>query len=379
MNKLLVMKNKDFINIGRVEDGKLVDYKIFDKKKVSLVGNIYIGRVEKIVKNAFAFVNIGEEKSGFLDLGDNKERDLITIDNGKRKINIKQGDTLLVQVDKDGTDIKGPALTSEISIRGNSIVVIMNKEKSIGVSKKIADMEKRKELKKLGKSFDKSVIFRTETESMDLNEIIEEYKNLELVYESIIKRSQYELPPKLMESGDNDVLSIIKRLDKNIESIYVGNDGCESLFDSTTYMDKVIVEDSVNIFSSHFIQKYVDELYKKKLWLKSGGFIIIEYTEACTVIDVNTGKNISGNDREKIIFKTNIEACYIIAEQMKLRNLSGIIIIDFVDMRIKENKSRLIEKMKKIVSRDKVPVEIHGLSNLGLMEVTRKKTNEPIR
>ncbi len=379
MKKLLVMKKNNSINIGRIEDGKLVNFTIYNKNNVSLAGNIYVGRVEKIVKNAFAFINIGEDKTGFLDLGDNKEKDLVTIDGNKRKINIKQGDTILVQVDKDGTDIKGPALTSEVSIKGNSILMIINKNKTIGVSKKISSGEKRKELKKLGKQFQYSVIFRTETENMEIDEIVKEYKELEIIRNSIVDKAQYEKPPKLIKSGGNDMLSIIQKMSNDIEAIYVGNDGSEEFFSSCELKDLVIVEDSVNIFSSHYVQKYVDELYKKKLWLKSGGFIIIEYTEACTVVDVNTGKNISGGDREKIIFKTNVEACYIIAEQMRLRNLSGIIIVDFVDMRIKENKGRLLEKMKKIVKNDKVPVEVHGLSNLGLMEITRKKTSESIK
>ncbi len=369
MKKLLISKNNNKVFFVKSFDTKIVKTRAIDTNNVSIVGNIYVGKVEKVIKNSFAFINIGREKNAFININDKKEAKIAKI---------KQGDDILVQVLRDENDLKGASLTSEIVIRGKYIMCVYSEEKQIGVSKKIVDTNKKKRLRKIAKDFKYGVVFRTEAKDVNKEEIILEYNNLEHTLDQLLKSEIYEKSPKCVYSQDvnSNIIKNVYELSNDVEEIITNsqetyNELVENKLENVKY------DDCIDIFETHFIKKQVDELFYKKIWLKSGAFLIVEYTEAFVVIDVNSGKNIKEKDKELLALKTNKEAIKKIVEQVDLRNLSGIILIDMIDMKDYSSKEELVRYSEGLVKKD-TDYTIHGLTNLGILEITKRKRCEPI-
>ncbi len=369
MNKLLITKNKNKIFFVKTVDSKVVKTKAIDTDNVSIVGNIYVGRVERVIKNSFAFVNIGRDKNAFININDKKE---VKLDN------VKQGDDILVQVLRDENELKGASLTSEIVIRGKYIMCVNSTEKQIGISKKIGDTNLKKKLRKLANAFKYSVIFRTEAKDAEFDNIESEYNELEKILDELLLKETYEKAPKCIyaQEQNSSLLKNIAELSSEVEKIITNNLSVyEELKNDTTL--NIEYDDSTDLFSAHFIKKQIDELFYKKIWLKSGAFLIIEPTEAFVIIDVNSGKNIKEKDKELLALKTNKEAMQKIHEQVDLRNLSGIILVDMIDMKNMDSKNELVKYCENVVKRD-TDYTIHGLTNLGILEITKRKRLEPI-
>lgn len=369
MNKLLITKNENKVFFVKSFDSKVVKTRAVDTDNVSIVGNVYVGKVEKVIKNSFAFVNIGRERNAFININDNKEIKLE---------NVKQGDDILVQVLRDENELKGASLTSEIVIRGKYIMCLHSIEKQIGISKKITDTNLKKKLRKIANDFNHSVIFRTEAKDADFEEIIEEYKELEKQLDSLLQKETFEKAPKCIYKQDenSNVLQNVYELINDIDVIITNNIDVYNELKTDESLN-IELDECVDLFSTHFIKKQIDELFHKKVWLKSGAFLIIEYTEAFVIIDVNSGKNIKEKDKELLALKTNKEAMQKIHEQVDLRNLSGIILVDMIDMKDFANKDELVKYSENVVKRD-TDYTIHGLTNLGILEITKRKRSEPI-
>jgi len=369
MNRILIDSNLAFTRTALVEGGELNELMFENKAEKSVVGNIYAGRVESVVKGiGAAFINIGEEKNGILYLDD---------------YDIKQGDAVIVQAEKEPINEKGAVLTRKLSYPGRFCVLIPD-DKGVGVSKKIDSVEERKRIRdavvhNIPEGY--GVIVRTGAEGKTEEDIKKELDVLLRNAEAITKKADYIKPPvllyKKMSSADKMIIELIG---KGIDEIVIND---RAVYDHISELlafygeedTKVIFYDeTVPLFENYMVESKADKIFDKKVWLKSGGFLVIEHTEAMDVIDVNTGKFTGKKDIEKTILKTNIEAAYEAARQIRLRNLSGIILIDFIDMKSEEDRQELIRVMEAAVKKDRVKTYVHGITRLGLMEITRKKT-----
>lgn len=371
MNRILVDSGMGYIRTAFVENGVLTDLIIEDKNDESIVGNIYVGRVEKIVKGLHAaFIDIGEGKNGVLYLDDT---------------DLKQGDTVTVQAEKEAVNEKGAVLTTKISFPGRFCVLIPN-EKGAGVSKKIGSTGERARIKEellkvLPDGY--GIIARTGAEGKTAEDFKKEVSSIYNAAEKILSKADYIKPTALiyrkMSPADKMILELMDEVD---EIIINDNELYEHIISLAEFYGEdtskvIFYDDLVPIFDYYMIESKAEKIFDKKVWLKSGGFLVIEKTEAMNIIDVNTGKFTGNKKFENTALKTNIEAAYEIARQLRLRNLSGMILIDFIDMKSAEDKAELIRAMEKAVKKDRVKTNVHGLTALGIMELTRKKTVNP--
>ena len=381
MRKVLVDCLSEFFRTAVMENGELIEIIIEEKNKKFTVGSIYIGVVKKILPSQFAFIDIGDSDSTFLHITDKKERNIFD-DN---KLKIKCGQEIIVQVVKEGTEEKRPVVSSMITFSGKYIVLLFN-DKGVNISKKIDNEEERNKLLSLGNkivslsSEEFGVIMRTNCVDTDEDIIYDEAQKLIERYKSVVEAGTYIKAPSEIYKAENETEKVIRDLLKDDTDEIIINDIFEynSFISKYSGKGKVIFYDgAVPIFDNFFAQKQIEKALHNKIWLKCGGFIVIDYAEACTVIDVNTGKYSGGNHRNTV-FKTNAEAAKEIAKQLRLKNLSGIIIIDFIDMTYSEDVEKITEILKNEVKKDRVGVTVVGMTELGLMQLTRKKVRQPL-
>ncbi len=378
MNKIIIdtIFTKD--KIVKLVNDNLEHVDITSKNQKSLVGNVYVGRIDKIVNKNFVFINIGDEKNAFLDLSDTKENLNIDFENSK-KLKIKQGDKILVQVLRDKTDEKGALVTTQINYQGSNIVVFRALSPTVSVSKKLSD-EKRDKLKKLGRKQQTenfSILFRTSSGDVETSELKEEYSKLVEEVRRLEALALMQKPPMVLKSNSffadvvNNLIDDESEVFVNEKSVY---DEVKGYLEAKKLENNVVLEEKPLI--TYDIQKQIDKLFHKKIWLKSGGFLFIEQTEAAVIIDVNTGKNTDTKNRRKLIKVTNTEAIIEVAKQVKLRNLSGIIIIDLIDGKTFGDIEEMKDVALKAFKGDSVNVV--GITSLGLLEITRKRTSDTI-
>ncbi|NDO46849.1 Rne/Rng family ribonuclease [Clostridium sp. MD294] len=380
MNRILVDCSAHQINIGVVEQGQLVEYFVENKQNKSIVGNIYAARVEAVLSGMqSAFVNIGEQKNAYYYYGNNRaETDKPEQKSKKPKV----GDTVIVQVQKDAVAKKGAVVTDHISLAGKFVVLLPDEAGEIGISKKIEQKQQKIRIEKCIKNIlpdNYSVIVRTNGETKTESEFQLEIDMLVKRAEKIKQQGQYVKPPALLYEYGNVVLKQLRDIyTANIDEIVVND---KNIFNeiSKEYNNVVLSEKKSSLFAQYYVQKQSQKALEKKVWLKSGGFIIIEQTEACVVIDVNTGKYTGKKNLEKTILKTNLEAAEEIAKQLRLRNLSGIIIVDFIDMTEQQYKETVIKAVKQAVKKDTMKTAVVGMTELGLLQMTRKKARPSLQ
>lgn len=376
MNRIIIDVNNEYDRIAVVEDGEVVELIYENNYLKSLVGNIYVGRVENILKGMQAvFVNIGKNKNAYLYYG--KKR-ATNDDEGVSPY--KVGDNILVQVEKDSDGKKGAVVTQKISFSGKFIILIPN-DFSIGISQKITKIEERKRIHSvieevIPKNY--GIIVRTQGEGRTKEEFQEEINYLYNVAENVILKGKYEKAPSLIY--DDAYLRTIRELFNNdideiiINSLDKYNFILESFKQNNLDFTKVKFYNlKIPIFSEYMIESQTQKAFEKKVWLKSGGFIIIEQTEALVVIDVNTGKYVGKRNLQSTFMKTNLEAAQEIAKQLRLRNLSGIIIVDFIDINDEDDKVILLKTLENAVNKDKIKTVVIGITELGLVQITRQK------
>ena len=387
MFEILINKNNKKQEIALIENGKLVEYYINEENSNRREGNIYIGVVRDIIKGMqAAFVDIGTEKNSFIHLKDilpkldeKKEKQEQEID---IKNVIKLGQKILVQVKKDSNLQKGARVSTHINL-SSKYIALMPHTDIITVSQKIEDKKEQERLIKLVKenlSEGNGAVIRTSAIGKE-QEIIEDIKNVERKWNKIEKafKNDKENEPKLIAKSESIVEKIIIDLpEKSIQKITT-NDQKEykkmlKFKEENNYINEtnIELEENKDITDIYDIKKEILKLENRKIWLKCGGFITIDKTEALTAIDVNTGKYTGSQNVEQTIYKVNEEATVEIAKQLRLRDIGGIIIIDYIDMNNEENKKKIQALLEEKLKKDRTKTQVEGFTKLDLMEMTRK-------
>lgn len=357
-----------------LEDDKLIELLIEDNKNTKKVSNIYRGIVKKVIPGIQAcFVDIGFEKLAYLQLA--------------KDSNIKAGQDILVQVNKEEVGTKGAKLNTEISLAGRYLVYIPTNDR-ITISNKILDEKERFRLKKIAKSVSKDLeglIIRTEAVGCTKEELEADIKELKARYEVILKEYKLGIGPKLLYKELDFSSKYIKdNVNDEVEKIITNDinkyEELKKILESikVEYKDKLILEENKDIFDLYRVENQIDKALNKKVWLKSGGYLIIDKTEALTVIDVNTGKFTGNLKLEETVYKTNIEAAIEVCRQIKLRDIAGIVIIDFIDMHKARYKQEIISILNEELKKDRRKTEVLGMTRLGLVELTRRRERDSI-
>lgn len=382
MNRILVDETSYGTRIGVVENGTLVELIYEKKNSLPIVGNVYAGKIMNVLPGMQAcFVDIGREKNAFLYYGDDK-------DNNGDIVKPKMGSDVIVQVEKAEMGAKGAVLTKRISFAGKFLVVIPGDDK-IGISKKITDSVERKRIKDIIEQLlpeNYGIIVRTEGKDKSYEIYEKEIKRLVEKSEGVLSKAEYAKAPSLLYTEINGVEKVLRDLyNDSIDEIVVNSSiDYETLIklceEKDISLKKIVMyESDVPMFENYYVASQAKAAFSKHVWLKSGGFIIIEQTEACVVIDVNTGKYTGKADLQKTILKTNLEAADEIARQLRLRNLNGMIIVDFIDMKTEENRKILQKHLEEAVAKDRLQTIVVGMTELGLMQITRKKKRQSIQ
>lgn len=378
-------------SISLLEDSSLKEFYVEYKQSNRITGNIYKGKVVNVLQGLqTAFVNIGMHRNAFLYVGETLDdrSDLRKSGVIPSELNISSGDYVMVQATKEEIGLKGARLSCNISLPGRYLVYLPTID-FVGISNKITDEKVREKLNKLiEKIKPKTGGFIARTVCLDAkkSDIVEEAKQLENLFEEIKKSYDSSDGVSLIHSeGDLVFRAVRDMLVSNVESI-ICNDSevVKSLkqnFAKTNVkmVDKVHFYDSdYDMFEAFGVLNEVDKLLDKKVNLPNGGSLVIEHTEALTAIDINTGKFIGTDNHEQTVFETNLEAATEIARQLRLRNIGGIIVVDFIDMMVEEHKNLVVERLKAAVAPDRTKTRVLDMSGLGLVEITRKKVGNEL-
>ena len=388
MLEIFIDKQEKQEKVALVENGNLVEYYEEDENTDRKEGNIYVGTVKDIIPGMqSAFVDIGTEKNGFIHLKDilpkideRKESLEPNIEIGKV---IKPNQKLLVQIKKDSNDKKGARVSTHINLPGKYIVLMPNTS-FITVSQKIEDKAEQERLINLVKKYigkENGAIIRTsavkkEKELIhDIEDLERKWKKIREKYEQVVKQNNKE---SLIYEAENILEKMIIDLsNEKIENI-VTNDEKKyaQLLDEKSKSDELvntkIILKNKDVLDIYDIKKQLEKLPNRKIWLKCGGFITIDKTEALTAIDVNTGKYTGNRNLEQTLYKVNEEATVEIAKQLRLRDIGGIIIIDYIDMKKQENKDKIQKLLEQRLKFDRAKTQVEGFTKLDLMEMTRK-------
>lgn len=432
--QLLMNKSGDEIQVALVEDGRLAELVIERPDSLRSIGDIYLGRVHKVVEGLkAAFVDIGQKSDGFLhfsDVGTTNEdyRALIEDDeddeNGtlegedveknddvqaeskprasekaprsatperKRQSytqmiagKLKANDSILVQVIKEPISNKGSRLTSDITIAGRFMVLLPFGGGQIAVSRRVVSRKERSRLKKLVRSIlpeGFGAIIRTVAENQEEELLKKDLEKLLVKWQQIEEKLQDAKPPQLIFKEDTIISSVLRdSLNSDVTEL-VAN--CPSIYKETLNyilwaapeMEKnvTLYQGKLPLFEGYGIAKDVESIFSRKVWLKSGGYIIIEHTEAMVVVDVNSGRYAAKKEQEENSLKTNLEAAREVVRQLRLRDIGGIIVVDFIDMLDQKNSKKVFDSMKTELRHDRAKSNILPLSDFGLMQITRER------
>ena len=367
--RIKVDTNEKIITL--IDDYKVVE-KYIETADESIEGNIYIGVVKNIIPGIkAAFVDIGQEKNAFIHFED------IYKTNNEIKLNEK----ILVQVQKDEINQKGAKLTTNIKLTGRQIVLLPTTD-IITVSRKIENEKvKEKLIEIVAENLPKGVgaIIRTTASKATKTEIIDDIQRLVKDWNNIEKKVQNSNEAPMLLGKNNTIIESVilgtadSGMDKIITDSKEENKKIEKFLKEFELDDKVKVEYDEKVLDKYKIKDELEKLNNNKIWLKCGSYIVIDKTEALTSIDVNSGKYTGKENLENTILRVNEEATVEIAKQIRLRDMSGIIIIDYIDMELEENKHRIMNLLEKKKKKDRAKVQIEGFTRLNLLEMTRKQ------
>jgi len=382
---MVVRATKDRTQIGVLEDNVLVEHYVARSSETSLIGNVYLGKVQNVLPSMeAAFVDIGRGRNAVLYSG---EVDWSEFEgtNTARKIEnaLSPGDKVLVQVTKDPVGHKGARLTSQVSLPGRFLVYVPGGAMN-GISRKLPDTE-RTRLKKILKEVipdGAGVIVRTAAEGASEDHLTLDVQRLRKQWESIQQRAKKDSAPALLHS-ESDMLTKIVRdvFNEDFQKMIIS--GAETFTQIHAYLEQVApelcerleqYESDADVFDSFRISEQIVKALDRKVWLPSGGSLVIDRTEAMTVVDVNTGKFVgSGGNLEETVTKNNLEAAEEIVRQLRLRDIGGIIVVDFIDMVLESNRDLVLRRMIECLSRDRTKHQVAEVTSLGLVQMTRKK------
>jgi ribonuclease G len=390
--EILVKFEPDETAVAVVEDQQLVEIYLERCSNQRIAGNIYEGVVENVLPGMqAAFVDIGLEKNSFLYVEEAvPQRSGDVEEEGEpRKYSIgevvKEGQEILVQVVKEPVGTKGARVTTHLTLPGR-YMVLMPTVDYVGISRRIESEGERKRLKALAEEIrpeGMGLIVRTVAEGMSQDELYADVKMLVKLWKKIQSKAARSSAPQLIHK-DLELLHRVVRdsLTEDVDRVLVNSQECyekvSDILDVTVpgMKNRLIIKDIKDIFCLYDIPGQMEKALKRKVWLKSGGYLIVDQTEALTAIDVNTGKYVGTTNLSDTVLKTNLEATIEIARQLRVRNIGGIIIIDFIDMDIPEHKALVLEALEKELKRDKTKTNILGFTQLGLLEMTRKKVGQ---
>lgn len=399
----LILINTTFgeTRVAVKENGTLAELYLERRSQPRIVGNIYKGRVGKVIPGMqAAFIDLGLEKSGFISVEDVKE-DLFVdffIDEEETKAErrrfrhpiqdvLREGQEILVQALKEPIGGKGAKLSSYIGIPGKYLVLLGTAD-LMGISRKIEDIEERNRLSGIIRSYkpkEVGFIARTAGAGRTEDEIRQDMDYMIKTWEGIKRSSEQKAPALLYEEPGLHIRAIRDLITKEVKNIIVDS---EEMYKEISYYlterfpgfntGTELYSDAAPLFTRFGLDSEIKKIFDKKVWLKSGGYLIIEEAEALTVVDINTGRYLSGVDQEETIFNINIEAASEAARQIRLRNLVGIIVIDFIDMKNSSRRKEVFETFTKALSKDKARSAVLDMSSYGVVQLTRQRTRESV-
>lgn len=372
------------------ENSKMVEVSLENEESSSVIGNIYVGRVETVVKNInAAFVEFSKGIKGYYSLEDNKSHIFL---NRKNTDKVCQGDLLLVQAERDALKTKPPMLSSNIEFTGKYAALKRNGS-GVNISSRLSNVKLKKAVKKALKPFSSEeygLIARTNCEALyedgvfHEEELVSEVQILINEYKRLLQIAPTRKAFTVLRGNKPEYLTMVinARLDE-LSEIVTDN---TSIYNSIRKLEDEAVNARLRFYQDvllplnklYSIDTQIHDALKERIWLKSGAYLVIQPTEALTVIDVNTGKFVSNKNKEEGILKVNLEAAAEIGKQLRLRNYSGIIIVDFIDMKSEASKELLLNSLQEIVAKDKVQTAVIEMTKLGLVELTRKKIKKPL-
>ncbi|MEN9654076.1 MAG: hypothetical protein RL235_188 [Chlamydiota bacterium] len=411
MQEILLNVESKEIRYAHLKHGILHDLVVDRKKSRQITGNVYRGRVTNILHNIqSAFIDINEGENGFIHISDilensKKFEEMFDMDfemeppkndNTPKAKDISQvlktDQPVLVQVVKEAIGTKGARLTSNVSIAGRYLVLLPNNPHR-GVSRKIEDSHDRDRLKKLIRAFempqDMGLICRTASVHATTEMLVEEATDLLHTWEGIVEKfHKADRPTLLFEESDLIKRAVITCIDKKFDRLLIDDyntyQQCKMLYQKYAkehFLKIELYRDRTPMFERFNVEREVDRALKRKVWLRSGGYLYFDRTEAMHTIDVNSGRsstNPSGGDVEETLVRINLEAAEEIARQLRLRNVGGLIICDFIDMRLRKNQKRVLERLKECMKDDSAKCTILGMSEFGLVEMTRQRSRESL-
>ncbi|WP_116247216.1 Rne/Rng family ribonuclease [Nocardiopsis sp. FIRDI 009] len=385
---LVIRRNGDRTQIAVLEDDVLVEHYVDRSTHRSYVGNVYLGRVQNVLPSMeAAFVDIGKGRNAVLYAGE-VNWDSFGLDGQPKRIEsvLKSGQSVLVQVTKDPIAHKGARLTSQISLPGRYLVYVPGGSMT-GISRKLPDKE-RARLKQILKKVMPSgagVIVRTAAEGASEEELERDISRLANQWESIKRKSKSASAPSLLNSEPDLTVRVVRDVfNEDFSSLVVsGEEAWDTVHEYVDYVAPNLSErlshwtEDRDVFAAYRIDEQINKALERKVWLPSGGSLIIERTEAMTVVDVNTGKFTGqGGNLEETVTKNNLEAAEEIVRQLRLRDIGGIIVIDFIDMVLESNRDLVLRRMLECLSRDRTKHQVAEVTSLGLVQMTRKRVGQ---
>lgn len=385
MKQIIISAQSQTKSVCIVENKKLVEFWVERESRERIVGNIYLGKVMNVLPGMdSAFVNIGLERNAFLYAGDVlgfEEANKVEIKN----LNIKIGDDILVQVVKDQFGNKGARITMNISLAGRGLI-LMPQIDYVGVSRKIVDESVKQELVEYVDSIRKpghGYIIRTQATSCSKEELYQEAQELEAKWEAILEQKLKTSAPNIIYQDKNLTERAVRdMLRSDVDEVIVDDEKTYNelkaafphVCASKPDLFKLYSRQDKQIFISYNLKAQLDGLLERKVVMDNGAYLVIDRTEALTVIDVNTGKYVGEKDLSETLFETNKIAAVEIARQLRLRNIGGIVVVDFIDMDKQEHIDAVMEILRQELNKDRIKTSLIDMTPLGLVEITRKKT-----
>lgn len=388
MKQILVEGGGDVVRLALLEQNRLAEMFTESGAKEYGVGSVYKGRVVNVLPGMqAAFVDIGHARNAFLYRDDLLPAHLDKQPKVKPSIQelVKEGQELVVQVSKEAIGTKGARVTTHIALPGRWLVY-MPEADYVGVSRKIVVEEERLRLKELAEHLleaEEGLIIRTVAEGENESALEQDLQRLRGTWREIAGHAKQVKAPQELYSERNVLKKWMRDLlTSDVEEIVTGN---EELYRelrtqvadvAQEWVDRVRLDRDGNLFERFGVRKEIDRIFKPKIWLDNGGYLMVDHTEALTVIDVNTGKFTGSTDLEETVYATNMEASEMIARVLRLRDIGGIVIVDFIDMISETHKEAVRIALEEYLKKDRTKVTVVGWTKLGLLELTRKKVRE---
>ena len=383
-----------FAHIGVLEGRQLIEHYVSSPTdaNTSIDGNIYLGRVQNVLPGMeAAFIDIGTPKNGVLYRGD-VAYDPNDVEGGEKpRIErvLRNGQAIIVQVTKNPIAHKGARLTQEVSLAGRFVVMVPGQPQTYGISKRLPDDERKRLRRVLDRlrPADAGLIVRTAAEGATEEELERDMLRLNAQWQQISEIAKKAKPGSLLYKEPQLAIRLIREeFTKEFRGVVIDD---AALYEEVNgYIEAIAPElaerveyydpeaERLPVFEKFHVHEQLHKALDRKVWLPSGGSLVVERTEALTVIDVNTGKNVGTSNLEETVFRNNLEAAEVVARELRLRDIGGIIVIDFIDMEIKQNREAVEEAFRQALARDKTRTQVFPISELGLVEMTRKRVSE---